>query len=151
MKITRGNFVYTAAIFLLLVFTPGCTQVQQSSKGLQICSMTSAIGAVEEDTIDQQRISYAINIRNDSDQQTYISFVEPLLAAGINGRLLSGDTRVEVKKKVAAHGSLDIKGEFIFDSKNLSKQDIIAMEPIITGYRIGTEQQIELPGNGVRK
>ncbi len=151
MKKKRESLIYTAALILVLIFTAGCAQAQQSCKGLQISSMNSAIGAVEPDRIDKQRMSYSINLCNDSDQETYISFVEPLLATEINGRLLSGDTRVEVKKKVSARDSIVVEGEFIFDSTDLSKQDIIAMEPIISGYRVGTEQQIELPGKGVRQ
>lgn len=144
MKKYLGYSTYVTAVIMVLVLTAGCAQPQQSNKGLQISSMTSAIGAVDQDKIDQQRISFAISICNDSDQDTYLSFVEPLVAAGINGRIISGDTRIEVKKKIPAQGFIEVKGEFIFDAEELSKEDILNMEPIITGYRVGTEQQIEM-------
>ncbi len=148
MRKFRESLIWAATVTMVLVCFSGCAESQQACKGLQICSMTSAIGGVEQNQTDKQRMSYAINLSNDSDQETYISFVEPLLSASINGRIISGDTRIEVNKKLAARGSLEVKGEFVFDSQDLSKQDILALEPIITGYRVGTEQQIELPGNG---
>jgi hypothetical protein len=43
-------------------------------------------------------------------------------------------------------GSIQLQGEFIFEAGDLSKQDIIAMEPIITGFRLGTEQIIQVRG-----
>ncbi len=145
MRKHRRSLVYATAVILLLVFTAGCAESQQSSKGLQISSMTSAMGSVDPDKFDEQKLSFTINLCNDSDQDTYISFLEPLLTADINGRIISGDTRVEVKKKVAASDSIGVDGEIVFDSSDLSKQDIIAMEPIITGFRVGTEELIELP------
>ncbi len=144
MRKDRKIVIYVTALILLLVGTVGCAEPQQSSQGLQICSMTSTMGAVDPDQSDEQRLSFTVNLCNDSDEDIYISFIEPLLSADINGRIISGDTRVEVKKKVTAGDSIGIDGEFIFDSSDLSKQDIIAMEPIITGYRVGTEEQIEL-------
>jgi hypothetical protein len=72
--------------------------------------------------------------------------VEPLITDDIKGRITSGDARIEVKEMVKPGGSIQLQGEFIFEAGDLNKQDIIAMEPIITGFRLGTEQVIQVRG-----
>ncbi len=129
-------------ILLVLSLSAGCAKPAAESKGLQLVKMVSSIGSVDPERFDEQRISYTINLCNDSSQSNYISFVEPVVTDGINSRITSPDIRREVKKKIEAGKCLEVKGEFIFDAGDLSKQDIIAMEPIITGFRLGTEEII---------
>lgn len=133
-------------MLIAIIFISGCAQHTTECKGLQLGSMVSSMGAVDPERFDEQKMSYTIQLCNDSKQDSYISFVEPLITADIKGRISSGDTRIEVKEKVKAGGSIKVQGEFIFEAGDLNKQDIIAMEPIITGFSLGTEQIIQVKG-----
>jgi hypothetical protein len=136
----------TVLLLITLIFISGCVKPTSECRGLQLGSMVSSIGAVDPERFDEQRMSYTINLCNDSKQDSYISFVEPLITDDIKGRITSGDARIEVKEMVKPGGSIQLQGEFIFEAGDLNKQDIIAMEPIITGFRLGTEQVIQVRG-----
>jgi hypothetical protein len=136
----------TVLLLITLIFISGCVKTTSECRGLQLGSMVSSIGAVDPERFDEQRMSYTIHLCNDSKQDSYISFVEPIITDDIKGRITSGDARIEVKEMVKPGGSIQLQGEFIFEAGDLNKQDIIAMEPIITGFRLGTEQVIQVRG-----
>lgn len=144
----RKYRISSIAVLMLIAvtFITGCVKHPAECKGLQLSSMVSSIGAVDPERFDEQRMSYTIYLCNDSKQDSYISFVEPLITTGIKDRIISGDVRIEVKEKVKAGGSVKVQGEFIFEAGDLNKQDIIAMEPIITGFSLGTEQTLQVQG-----
>lgn len=144
MKVSRLNTAIV--ILLMLCFTlVGCSNTQEENNGLQISSMQSGIGSVEENNFDRQRYTYSAALVNESDQDMYISLVEPILSVEIKDRVITNNYQ-EFIDTIAAGETVEIKGEFIFDATGLNKEQIIALEPFITGFRVSTEQILTLPG-----
>ncbi|AZR73462.1 hypothetical protein BBF96_08745 [Anoxybacter fermentans] len=57
---------------------------------------------------------------------------------------LTEDLRTKVEKKILASESLEIKGEFIFDTKGLSKKEILELKLFITDIKVISEKMINI-------
>ncbi|MDK2933938.1 MAG: hypothetical protein PWP27_1748 [Clostridiales bacterium] len=141
-------------VFVLILLT-GCNLSDSANNsikqnGLQVSDMLTALGAVG-DSLDKTKFSYTITIYNKEDEDIYISQVEPILGKDAKDRLISSDLKVDVEKTVSANESIEIKGEIILDTKEISKQQIVELEPFITGIKVLSEKVINFDWNKKRK
>ncbi|MDK2799999.1 MAG: hypothetical protein PWQ70_1618 [Clostridiales bacterium] len=141
-------------VFVLILLT-GCNLSDSANNsikqnGLQVSDMSTALGAVG-DSLDKTKFSYTITIYNKEDEDIYISQVEPILGKDAKDRLISSDLKVDVEKTVSANESIEIKGEIILDTKEISKQQIVELEPFITGIKVLSEKVINFDWNKKRK
>jgi len=146
-KIKTLTLTLTLTLFCtMLVF--GCTGVDQGNNdtnkktGLQIYSMSTGLGAVSNDNIDQHRLTYTINLTNEDDKEAYIQWIEPILGMGIKDKILTEELQVVVEKNIPSKGSIEIKGVVVFNTKGLSKEEILELEPFITGIKVVSEAEI---------
>lgn len=155
MRFKKVRVLFCAIISVLLLLA-GCNinassnDSEKNQNGLQVSDMSTALGAVG-DSLDKTKFSYTITIYNKEDENIYISCVEPILGKDVKDRLISSDLKVDVEKTVSTNGSVEIKGEIIFDTKNMTKQQIMELEPFITGIKVSSEKVINFDWNEKRK
>jgi len=65
----------------------------------------------------------------------------------IKTRISAGDAVVSVDKEVPAGDTVDVSGQIEFNSEAMSKQDIEAMGPLLTGFRINSYEVVLVSGN----
>lgn len=44
-----------------------------------------------------------------------------------------------IDKEIASKQNIEVKGEIVFDSKGLSKEEVVKLEPFITGIKVISE------------
>ena len=77
---------------------------------------------------------------NEDDNEAYIQWIEPILGVGIKDKILTEDLKVVVEKSIPSKGSIEINGVVVFNTKGLSKQEIVELEPFITGIKVVSEK-----------
>ena len=107
-----------------------------TNKGLQISNMQLGIGSVgNTDTFDQQKLRYDIKISNAEKTELKKDSVEIVLSDWIK--------RQQQENKITEitfdNESVIIKGYVIFDTKGLSKEQIISHEPFLDGVNVVTD------------
>lgn len=125
-------------LFLGIVVSLNLGQYDHISKpevGLRLTSITTAIGAVDNET-DRQSLSYRAYLFNGLEDEVYVDWVEPLLHEELSKRLLTKDSRVVVSMQLAPGVSIEITGSVIFSSEGLSKEEIAKWEPLFTGIKV---------------
>lgn len=144
MDIKKILILFCAIISVLLLLV-GC-KINDSSNGsgksqngLQVTDMSTSLGAVG-DSLDKTKFSYTVQIYNKENEDIYITWVEPILGEGVKDRLISSDLKVDVEKTVSANENIEIKGEIIFDTKGMTKQQITELEPFIIGIKVSSEK-----------
>lgn len=144
--VKKGILLLLATTIILLFI--GCAQDQKrlDEKGIKILSMVSSLGGVEdeENNFDKQRFSYNLTLHNYEDNDLFVKSVEPLLGGKIKDRILSEDIKVLVNSEIKSKQSLSVSGEIIIDTENLSKEEIIALEPYIKEFKITEERVIKI-------
>ena len=122
----------------------GCTsgEREDTKSSLQIYSMSTGLGAISRENTHQQCLTYTINLTNEKDQEDYIEWIEPILGEGIKDKVINEDLKVNVKQSISAKGSLEVEGEIVFNTQGLTKEEIINLEPFITGIKVGSEKVI---------
>ncbi|TYP47666.1 hypothetical protein [Thermosediminibacter litoriperuensis] len=136
--------VLLCAIISVLVLLAGCSAngSGKSQNGLQITDMSTALGAVG-DSLDKTKFSYTMTVYNKDNEDVYITWVEPILGENVRKRLISSELKVDVEQTVSANESIEIKGEIILDTKGMSKQQVMELEPFITGIKVSSEKIID--------
>ena len=107
-----------------------------TNKGLQISNMQLGIGSVgNTDTFDQQKLRYDITISNAEKTELKKDSVEIVLSDWIK--------RQQQENKITEitfdNESVIIKGYVIFDTKGLSKEQIISHDPFLDGVNVVTD------------
>lgn len=123
-------------LLTVLIFN-GCSNTTvetEKNKELQITDATSSMGEMNE-TLDKQKLSYEMTISNKGKLPVVEESIEIVLTDWINERLMEN----EITEKIFNEDNIMIKGYVIFDTKDLSKQDILENEPFIKGINISTE------------
>jgi len=143
----KGRMCLILCVLLMISLSAiGCTSLglekdQANDKtGLQIYSMSTGLGAVSSENTDQHRLTYTINLTNEDDNEAYIQWIEPILGVGIKDKILTEDLKVVVEKSIPSKGSIEINGVVVFNTKGLSKQEIVELEPFITGIKVVSEK-----------
>jgi hypothetical protein len=148
-KISVLTIISTLALLLF-----GCNGLElgknnsDEETGLQIYSMSTGLGSISNDNLDQQRLTYNISITNESDTESYIQWIEPILGEGIRDKIITEELQITVEKSIPAKGSLEVEGVIVFDTLGLTKEEIINLEPFITGINVNGEKVIEINTQG---
>ena len=124
-------------IFILTVLLIGCVNnnVTNETEGLTINSTTSSIGKVDE-TRDKQKFRYSIIITNNDESGIEIISVKPILSNELKKLSILKNYKLVVDKHVSSGESLEINGEIIFRTSDLTKKEILDLEPFIKEFEI---------------
>lgn len=145
MLMEKQKFIFILGYILLGFLLIGCNTSNPVSKtGLQIYDMSTALGAVDNNNIDKQKLSYSVTVTNEENREIYVKSIKPILGNGISSKVITEDLTVMVEKSIPANKSLTINGEIIINTEGLSKVQILDLEPFITDFKIVFEQIIEL-------
>ncbi len=120
-----------AYLLMLILLLPllSCSNSQgKSLEGLNITGFSAAIGSTDDNlNIDIQRYSYTFIIQNNTSNEFYVEWVKPVLSETFSSKVLNNDLKVMVDKTISPNTNIAISGEFRFNAKGLSKQDISDM------------------------
>lgn len=136
---------FFAFALLLLSLVSACTSAQPVAEGgLAVDSMTTSIGEVSED-LSEQRLTYTLYLTNRTDQPVEVRSFEPLLSDDFRGRVRNDTVQVTADQTLAPGDTAGLSGELLFDAGDLSKADIEALQPFLTGVRVTTDTTLPLP------
>lgn len=134
-------------VFLVLniIILSACTNNEVQYKGgLHIYNWSSSLGGVEKDNIDLTKYSYSINVTNENPTEITVLSIEPVLSETVKQMYKEGELELVVNEIVNPKESIEIKGEIIFNTKELSKQEISALRPFITNINIKSKTNIDM-------
>ena len=92
---------------------------------LRITNMMAGSGRVNGTTFEEV-YQYEITLFNGNKDDMYITHIDPVLNSKLSDRLLTDDNTVIVEETLAANSAVVIKGEFSFNSKGVSKEEMIS-------------------------
>lgn len=116
----------------------------QTKAGLKVNGWSSGLGSISETDLDKTKFSYSINLTNENGKIIFIKSIQPLVNETIKSKVLSKEIVVNVDKEIKPNEAIEIKGEIIFDTKGLTKSDIVKFEPFITDIKVSTEETVSL-------
>jgi hypothetical protein len=134
------------SILFTFIFFTGCgtkTQIQTKG-GLKISGWSSGLGSVNGTDLDKSKFSYSINLTNENESIIFIKSVQPSVDGKIINKIINKDIIVTVNKDIKPNETIQVSGEIIFDTKGLTKSDIVKLEPFITDIKVLTEETISL-------
>ena len=111
--------------------------------GIRVSGITTSVGQGSSEY--RQTISYTATLQNAETSAVYIQTAEALVASDIKPRITGGDTIINVEQEVPAGETIEISGQIEFNSEALSKNDIDAISPLLTGFRINSYRVILVP------
>lgn len=129
----------------LITILPGCTfpQGNDAKAGLQLSGITTGVGGCD-DTGDKSTLSYTASLFNDSSEYIYVKNVQVIPGGNVAPRIIGSQLIVNVEKYIPPGETLQVEGDFNFDSSGLSKTEITELEPYIKSFNITTEQLINV-------
>ncbi|SHK57674.1 hypothetical protein [Alicyclobacillus tolerans] len=101
---------------------------------------SSGIGAVSSsDTgFDKQKMSFSATIWNNTNRTVYVTNVRVKLPSSLLNHVLSGSTLITVNKSLAPNATYKITGQFILDTKGMTKEQIVKLGNI-EGFVVNTK------------
>lgn len=146
--LSRRTTLLGCAVLIAAALVSGCMgkDAIPDKTGLYIYNWSAALGGEGADN-EMTRYSYSFYLTNEGPKDVYVKWAEPVLGQEVEERALEGDFRVDLDKAVPPGEGIEIKGQIIFDTKGLSKEQITELEPFVTGLRISTEEIIDLSRN----
>ena len=145
----RSNIETILLTLIFLIIFTSCNNTAKEREQLlltiphdiRVSDMVFSIGG-NKDNFDTQVISYEITLKNTDVVKKHIKWVEPELSQEFKSRILSKDLKIQVEKEVEPNAFLTIEFEIEFDSKGMSKEDIIKLQPYVTELKVITESEI---------
>jgi hypothetical protein len=125
-------------LVLILAFT-GCTNATTEENDLKIEGATTGIGSVDKSSFDKQKLTYEFTIGNRRNLIEDNS-IKIVLTEWTKERLIED----KISQIRFNEESVLVKGYVIFDSKDLSKEDIMQQQPLITGLKVMTKNGEEV-------
>jgi hypothetical protein len=138
----KVGILVLAAILLLCA---ACSNNNERDKaGIEISSITTSIGAVGKNANDfeTQSFKYTITLINNESADMSIVSVKPVLSEKFLERASKVNVEIQLDKVIPKGGSLEVSGEIIFDTKGLTKEQVISLEPFIKEVKIIEERTI---------
>ena len=129
-------------LLALLFLTAGCsniTSTNEENTGLRIAGTSTSIGGVGE-SFDKQKLNYEVTIINKENISIIDDSIEIDLTDWINEKLIEQ----EITEKRFDEDKIIVIGYVIFDSKDLTKKEIIENEPFINGIKVRTNNDEEV-------
>ena len=146
----KVNIRLLVLVIILSLITIGCSRAVDVKGtqiiGLDISSMSTGIGAVDENTNshDIQRFSYSIILANNDKDTAYIKEVTLVLPKEFEETLIAKQLPVIVNAELAPKSTIEIKGSLDFKANGLSKDEIIKLNPKILSIKVTNERTISL-------
>ncbi|MEO4052452.1 hypothetical protein [Solibacillus sp. CAU 1738] len=129
-------------LLVTLFLFAGCSNLtakNEENTDLRIADISTSIGGVGE-TFEKQKLNYEITIINKKNISIIDDSIETVLIDWINEKLIEQ----EITEKRFDEDKIIVKGYVIFESKDLTKKDIIENEPFINGIKIRTKNDEEV-------
>ncbi len=136
-----------SSILFMLIFFTGCSSENTQDKindGLNVYNWSSALGSVSETDLDKTRLSYSINLTNESNKNIFIKSIQPSINESLKDKILSEEILLTVNKEVKPKETIQIDGEIILDTKGSTKSDLDKLSLFITDIRVTSEETIKL-------
>ncbi len=139
----KKRIIITNLIVITLLTACSTNNTTVKKSGIEINAITTSIGAVKNNTNDfnAQSYKYTITLTNNDIEDLAILSVQPTINSKLVTRVLNTETLIHVNKTIVSEDSLEITGEIIFDASDLTKEQIIELEPFIEDIKI-TEERI---------
>lgn len=115
---------------------------EKNENGLVISDTWSSKGSVSDKNLDQTEITYGISLKNEYIKDKYIVSVEVVLNESVSDLYESGALVVPIEEVILPDHSISVETNFIFNTKDMSKMDIEALEPIIKEVIINSQETI---------
>ncbi|MDQ0232703.1 hypothetical protein [Metabacillus malikii] len=122
-------------LVMLILFT-GCSNMttkNEENTDLLISDALTSISGVNE-SFDRQNLSYEITIINKGNVPIIDDSIKVILTEWINEKLIEH----EITEKRFNEDNIIVKGYVVFDSKGLTKNDIVENKSYINGINIET-------------
>lgn len=129
--------MYLLLLICFFVLT-GCNTNKAVEDGLVLGPIQFSLGG----ELDETRVSYTINLKNNTNREINVLTVQPILTNELNKRVSKDGLTNEANKKIQANSTEDISGSFYLDTRGLSKQEIAALNIKLDRFRITTEQDV---------
>ena len=135
------------AIVSLLAITPSCSSntAEQAKSEINVSSFNSSMGE-NPDNLSQQIFSYSVYLSNNGATDITIRSIEPILTTSFNSKAIGNNYSVVVENTMAPGASLEVSGEITFDTTGMSKEQITAMEPFLSGAKVNMDKVLTLRG-----
>jgi len=146
----KVNIRLLVLVIILSLITIGCSRAvnveDKQTIGLDISSMSTGIGAVNtnNNSHDIQRFSYSINLANNDKDAAFIKEVTLVLPKAFEETLVTKQLTIIVNKDISPKSTIEIKGTLDFKANNLSKDDIMKLDPRILSIKVTNERTISL-------
>jgi hypothetical protein len=132
-------------LFVLLIITGCSTKEIVNQKGISLSGVLTSIGAVGENTngFEKQSFKYTITLTNNDDDNITVVSITPVLSEVFANAVPDKNVTVKVNRTISKGNSINVSGEIIFNTKGLSKEQIISMKPFIKEVKITEERTIQ--------
>lgn len=110
-----------------------------NSGSLAVSGVSTAVGQI---AVDTQSISYSVTLQNISPNSVFIEFASPVPSAGLEPKVVSDNLSHAISKNIVPGQTIEIKGSFPFDAKGMTKEQIDAFAPFITGFHFIYEETV---------
>ncbi|WP_211745254.1 hypothetical protein [Paenibacillus sp. Marseille-Q4541] len=81
--------------------------------------------------------SYSSTIENKAKQALSIHSVEPILSAPVEKIMINPERQILIYDRVLKpNGNLDVQGEFVLDTSQMTEEEIAQLLPGVTAYKI---------------
>lgn len=129
---------YMVMLICTIFMFGGCKNNSQSENGIYINSIQTSIGAVGENTndVENQSFKYTLQLTNNEEDDLEIISIEPILTENFEKLVLSKDLIMNINKIISKGNNLEVSGEIIFNTKGMSKEEILNMEPFVKEVKI---------------
>jgi hypothetical protein len=132
------------SVSLILTGCSGKKENLQANGGIKIYSWSSAIGGVNNVDLEKSKFSYYLNLTNENSKEILIKELEPIVSKSLSTKMISKNLVLNLNKKINPKETVEVKGEIIFYTEGMTKQDILALQPLITDIRVSSEEIINL-------
>lgn len=146
----KVNIRLLVLVIILSLITIGCSRAvnveDKQTIGLDISSMSTGIGAVDtnNNSHDIQRFSYSINLANNDKDAAFIKEVTLVLPKAFEETLVTKQLAITVNKDISPKSTIEIKGTLDFNTNDLSKDDIMKLDPRILSIKVTNERTISM-------
>ncbi|MFD1928900.1 hypothetical protein ACFSFY_12735 [Sporosarcina siberiensis] len=122
---------------LIIFIISGCSNPTiVDDQGLDVIGMQSGIGTIDDsEDFDKQKFSYDITLSNKAEMEVKRESVEIVLTDWIKQKQIENI----ITELTFDTESIIIKGHVNFDTKGLSKEEIVSHGPFIDGINVITK------------
>lgn len=141
IRFARIFFIIITLLSLCSLSSAGCLYSNTSSPTITISTNEITLDSDGENT-EQKILTFRWEVKNNSSKEILLQWINPIPPAGLSGRLLTEDTKVNVGKVIGPGEKIEVMGAFTIDASGLTEQEI-AEKCNITAITISTESTVQ--------